>query len=638
MAVVLSIFLGLITPLAAERAITHTSPKGDASKATISVEDMTGLVTKEILVNSILGGGIEASNIVYTGAPVAAGTFEGGIQSGLGINQGIILSSGGVMLATGPNESDQTSTQNGLPGDAELSTLVGGTTNDACILEFDFIPQTPNFQLTFILGSEEYEECVEYADVFAFYVNGQNIALLPGTTTPITIGTVNQSVNSSYYISNYPPPGSHDIECDGFTVPITLTATVAPNTVNHIKLAVADYLDSVYDTWIFINGESIVSGYYVYVDSDPDGAAIYKDGAATGMNTPAYVAQATGTTSTYHLVMSEYSFDPPSIVVPNINTNQSISFTGSPDPKIIVFPGITPPTGVTITDGGTIPPELGGPDPGVPALLYTVEATGTWDVYVVRPLSWFTDWYCWLKVNGVLYSGYNPNPWALSEYKFNDIYFGSKAPAFVMINDNFTLPVELSSFTAAQTAQNFVKLSWVTQSETGLLGYRVYRNETNSQQSAAMITPSLVPATNTSTTQTYSITDSEVSAGHTYWYWLESVDYGSSQFHGPVSVLVTSDVPPVLPVQTTLNAAYPNPFKATQGTNIEVDVKESDGGTVSVYNIAGQKVISFPVQPGMNTIKWDGRDIRGNICSNGIYFYMLSTPSSNQIRKLVIMK
>jgi len=42
-----------------------------------------------------------------------------------------------------------------------------------------------------------------------------------------------------------------------------------------------------------------------------------------------------------------------------------------------------------------------------------------------------------------------------------------------------TLPVELSSFTAVLTADFFVKLHWVTQSETGVSGFYVYRG-TNS--------------------------------------------------------------------------------------------------------------------------------------------------------------
>jgi hypothetical protein len=66
------------------------------------------------------------------------------------------------------------------------------------------------------------------------------------------------------------------------------------------------------------------------------------------------------------------------------------------------------------------------------------------------------------------------------------------------------------------TANNFVKLTWVSQSETEMLGYRVYRGESGDQASAIMITPTMIGATNTSTTQSYSITDNEVSIGSTY--------------------------------------------------------------------------------------------------------------------------
>lgn len=60
LAVLLSIFLGLIAPIAAERVGTNSLPKGDGGKATISVTDMTDFITPQDLVNSILGGGIQA--------------------------------------------------------------------------------------------------------------------------------------------------------------------------------------------------------------------------------------------------------------------------------------------------------------------------------------------------------------------------------------------------------------------------------------------------------------------------------------------------------------------------------------------------------------------------------------------------
>lgn len=198
------------------------------------------------------------------------------------------------------------------------------------------------------------------------------------------------------------------------------------------------------------------------------------------------------------------------------------------------------------------------------------------------------------------------------------------------------VPVELSSFTAMLTSQYFVNLTWVSQSETVMLGYRVYRSETNAQADAIMITDSMVPATNTSTTQTYSVQDTEVEIGHTYYYWLESVDMGSSQFHGPVSVLVEGEVPPILPEITSMKGAYPNPFKAN--TNIEVSLKAGESGSVTIYNVLGQVVRTFNVEQGTHTIQWDGMNSKGDTCGSGIYFYKLATPSVNQTKKMVIVK
>jgi hypothetical protein len=61
-----------------------------------------------------------------------------------------------------------------------------------------------------------------------------------------------------------------------------------------------------------------------------------------------------------------------------------------------------------------------------------------------------------------------------------------------------TTPVELSSFTASVTAQNFVQLAWVTQSETDMLGYNVLRGDTNTPQAAVCMNADIIPAGNQS--------------------------------------------------------------------------------------------------------------------------------------------
>jgi hypothetical protein len=200
------------------------------------------------------------------------------------------------------------------------------------------------------------------------------------------------------------------------------------------------------------------------------------------------------------------------------------------------------------------------------------------------------------------------------------------------------LPVELSSFTAILTDQFYVQLTWISQSETNLSGYRVYRNEEKSLDNAILITPTMIPATNTTQEHCYTIVDSEVENNVTYYYWLESVDYNNSEFHGPVIVTVEGNVPPVLPEVTTLNNAYPNPFRANNSTKIEVGIKAGETGTLTIYNIRGEVVKAVKLTQGYHTINWDGIDSKGKTCGSGIYFYRLNTPSLNQIKKMVIIK
>jgi len=207
---------------------------------------------------------------------------------------------------------------------------------------------------------------------------------------------------------------------------------------------------------------------------------------------------------------------------------------------------------------------------------------------------------------------------------------------FVLVED--VNPVELSSFTATLTGQFYVQLSWTSQTETQMMGYRVYRNTSAQQSTSELIDNPMIPATNTSSTQNYTVVDDDVLIGQTYYYWLEAVDYNSSSFHGPVSVTVTGNVPPVLPEVTTMRNAYPNPFKANGSTNIEVSLKAGDTGTLTIYNVQGQLVKTVSLTEGNHMVNWNGRDSRGNACGSGIYFYKLSTQSMNQTKKMVIVK
>lgn len=199
-----------------------------------------------------------------------------------------------------------------------------------------------------------------------------------------------------------------------------------------------------------------------------------------------------------------------------------------------------------------------------------------------------------------------------------------------------TLPVELSSFSATVTGENVVQLNWVSQSENQMLGYLAYRNNNADQSTAILISPQIIPATNTGSAQAYSTTDTEVESGQTYYYWLEAVDYNSSSYFGPVSVTVNGNTPPVMPEFTELKGAYPNPFRSS--TNIEFALKTGESGVVNIYNLSGQIVRKFEVDQGYHKVLWDGKDSNCQGCGSGIYFYQLNTPSYSKTLKMIMIK
>ncbi len=219
------------------------------------------------LAQTIVGPGVTVFNVNYIGTPAASGYFSGGIAAGIGIDSGIVLTSGFASNLDGTaNTSDSITGDNGLGGYAPLNALVPGlTTYDATVLEFDFvIDKGDSVYFNYVFGSDEYDEWVgsKYNDVFGFFFNGtapsDNVALIPGTTTPVAINNVNASSYPQYYNDNDPDIGApFPFEYDGFTDVFTVSLTgLTPGTPYHLTLAIADASDYIYDSGVFIQGGS----------------------------------------------------------------------------------------------------------------------------------------------------------------------------------------------------------------------------------------------------------------------------------------------------------------------------------------------------------------------------------------------
>ena len=245
--------------------------------------------TAEVVVNSIISGGLTISNATINCPSNAYGTFTNGATTDIGIPTGLVLTTGNVGDLNAPG-GDFMSTDNGTNcNDPELNSLEPFANNDCCILEFDVVPTCDELQIRFVFGSEEYPEWVSsgYNDAFGFFISGQdpaggtyvnsNVALLPDGNTIVSIDNVNAGLNAGFYVDN--SAGLTNI-FDAFTTVLVTDVSVIPCETYHFKLAIADAGDGIFDSGVFIDFLECVDALETNVSSSPVTCA-GSDGTAT---------------------------------------------------------------------------------------------------------------------------------------------------------------------------------------------------------------------------------------------------------------------------------------------------------------------------------------------------------------------
>lgn len=242
----------------------------------------TSATAEEMIIN-LVGVGIDYSNVLYEGAPMASGTFYNGNTAGLAVNNGVFLCSGSGDIIPGPNNNFGASYNNGSPGSTLLNDISGYNTYDAATLEFDFVAKHDNLFYRFVFGSEEYNEYVgmSFNDVFGLFISGpnptggyyenKNFAVISAEPDliPVCIENVNNGnsangnpstgpcTNCAYYIDNY--DGNINIQYDGITTTILVEVFLIPDSTYHFVAAIADVGDAYFDSGVLIEKESFES-------------------------------------------------------------------------------------------------------------------------------------------------------------------------------------------------------------------------------------------------------------------------------------------------------------------------------------------------------------------------------------------
>jgi gliding motility-associated-like protein len=270
-----------------------------AQEGGIQTENNLGV--EDLVENIFIKGNCRnVSNINAIGSEMLSiGQFNNGINN-INITDGIILSTGDIELAQGPNIDNEAGFSFSLESnDTDLDLLATSTLFDVTGIEFDFVPIGNTVTFRYVFASEEYCEFVgtSFNDVFGFFVSGPgiegtfdnnainvaSITSLNGTNESVSINNINHLNNETFYISNitttdaqncdipYIPMFQDFVEYDGFTIPLIASFSVIPCETYHIRLVLGDVGDAILDSAVFLETNSFDLGEEVNVRAEVPG-------------------------------------------------------------------------------------------------------------------------------------------------------------------------------------------------------------------------------------------------------------------------------------------------------------------------------------------------------------------------------
>ncbi|MFK7757580.1 MAG: choice-of-anchor L domain-containing protein [Flavobacteriales bacterium] len=330
-------------------------------------------ITPEQAAQQLVGNGVSIENVNVTAAD-SSWAYYYNFNTELNATEGLLLTTGkasNAIVVNGENGTglpiivNQTEClncaefDNGFQGSDLLNTVNDRTTFDATAFEFDILVQGDSLTFDFTFASEEYEEWVgsSFNDVFGFFITGPggfndvNIALVPGTSEPVAINSVNNIFNAEYYYDNRNPLGQN-IQYDGFTLGLQAeVGNLIPCETYTIKLIIADGTDRLYDSAVFV--EKISSNAIGLETSTVGGLPYMIEGCNDGTIT--FLAEEISTDPQEVI----YSFGGSAELVPDYTTSSPLGNNIPGDLQTITIPPGSTSTSIDIfpLDDGIIEGE-----------------------------------------------------------------------------------------------------------------------------------------------------------------------------------------------------------------------------------------------------------------------------------------
>ena len=277
------LLLVLLSPLVlSAQNITVNSAQG---------QNITTFVEQHLKGNGVYITNVKFNNVQGNITFPQIGTFNSNGFPHLQMDQGVVLTTGNVSLAPGPNNNGSATaavTSHYTDPMTQMAALVSNPLTSCATIDFDFVSISPFVTLNYCFGSEEYDEYVwsSFNDVFAFFVTGpdptspthqsmtKNIAIIPHTISAahpngiaVAINTVNGKTEaenpsaghyhySEFYVHNDFPTG---VQYDAFTQKLSANATLLPCEQYHMHISICNVSDKNLDSGVFLEESSFNS-------------------------------------------------------------------------------------------------------------------------------------------------------------------------------------------------------------------------------------------------------------------------------------------------------------------------------------------------------------------------------------------
>lgn len=252
-------------------------------------QDIGTFLRRHLFDNAVTISNVKFNNVPDSIAHPQIGTFTSNGYTRLGMDGGIVMTTGHVAVAPGPNNQSLGSL--GVPNIYQDTTMNVYTTSSiysSAAIDLDFVSTQDSLVLHYVFASEEYPEYVcsaNFYDLFAILLTGpdpvthdtvtHNLSVIPGTAStqnPDGIWVSTSSVNpgvvgsgsggssncylsySQYYVNNS-QAGNPGVQYDGFTTKMTARSTIIPGATYHLHITVSNIGDNVGDSGVFFEGD-----------------------------------------------------------------------------------------------------------------------------------------------------------------------------------------------------------------------------------------------------------------------------------------------------------------------------------------------------------------------------------------------